>query len=117
MKSKRLDHINERKYTLVEEERFKSMERQILHMSYVLEDLSFQIRKFNETIKKLGEQLDEVKKNQQPIIINSSPVPPTNDPTQITQPYPYWWQYTPTITSATTATMNNNATKITGDVK
>jgi hypothetical protein len=117
MKSKRLDHINERKYTLVEEERFKSMERQILHMSYVLEDLSFQMRKFNETIKKLGEQLDEVKKNQQPIIINPSPVPPTNDPTQITQPYPYWWQYTPTITSATTATMNNNATKITGDAK
>ena len=112
MNDKRLDHVNQRKYTLVEEERFESIERQILHMSYALEDLSFQMRKYNETIKKLGEQLDEVKKNQQPIIINPSPVWPTNDPAQPTQPYP-WWQYTPTITCNTTTT----ETLKTGDAK
>lgn len=113
MNSKRLDHINERKYTLVEEERFASIERQILHMSYALEDLSLQMRKYNETIKKLGEQLDEVKKNQQLIIINPSPVWPTNDPAQPTQPYPWWWQYTPTITCNTITT----ETIKTGDAK
>ena len=102
MKSKRLDHVNQRKYTLVEEERFESMGRQILHMSYALEDLSLQMRKINETIKKLGEQLDEVKKNQQPIIINPSPVWPTNMPTE-----PYWkdplmWTYTTTTETTKT---------------
>ena len=94
MKDKRLDHVNQRKYTLVEEERFESMGRQILHMSYALEDLSFQMRKINETIEKLGEQLEEVKKNQQPIIINPSPVYPY--PTNI----PQWEPYTTTWTTA-----------------
>ena len=111
MKSKRLDHVNQRKYVLAEEERFESIERQILHMSYALEDLSLQMRKINETIKKIGEQLDEVKKNQQPIIINPSPVWPTNDPAQPTQPYPLWMPYMPTTTSTTMEIKN------TGDAK
>ena len=98
-----LDHINERKYVSVEEERFKSVERQILHMGYALTDLSLEVRKLNETIKELGKQLEEVKKNQQPIIINPSPVYPY--PTNI----PQWEPYTTTWTTTADGSLAKKA--------
>ena len=56
-----------------------------------------------ETIKELGKQLEEVKKNQQPIIINPSPVYPY--PTNI----PQWEPYTTTWTTTADGSLAKKA--------
>ena len=87
-----------------EKEKLEKITSCVEHTNEQIAQLLIKIKETNEIIKKLGEQLNEVKKNQQPIIINSSPVWPTNDPMQPTEPN-RWWQYTPTITSTTTETI------------
>ena len=74
------------------------------------EEMIKQIRELNERLHSLTErieQLTEQVKTQQPIIINPLPAWPTNNPTQLTQPYSYWWEYAPATTSTTTAKMGD----------
>lgn len=83
--------------------------KQTQELSKRINDMDIRLYHLLGKIEKLTEQIKELKA-QQPIIINPSLSWPTNDPTQPTQPYP-WWQYTPTITSTTMEIKN------TGDAK
>jgi len=90
-----------------EKEKLEKITSCIEHTNEQIARLLIQIKETNEAIKKLGEQLDEIKKNQQqPIIINPSPVWPTNNP--------QWEPYRPTWT--TTTAIDNEIIK-TGDAK
>ncbi len=78
--------------------------KQTRELSKKINDMDIRLYHLLGKIEKLTEQIKELKA-QQPVIINPPPVWPTNDPSQPTQPYPWWWQYTPTITSTTTETI------------
>ena len=88
-------------------EQLEKATKSIDEMTKEIQNLTIQIQLVRDALNELDKQI----KMQQPIIINPSPVWPTNDPMQPTEPYPWWWQYIPTITSTTTETLK------TGDVK
>lgn len=75
----------------------------INEMAKEIQNLTIQIQLVRDALNELDKQI----KMQQPIIINPSPLWPTNNP--------QWEPYTPTW--ITTTGINNNATKITGDAK
>lgn len=78
-------------------EQLEKTTKSINEMAKEIQNLTMQMQLVGDALNELSRQI----KTQQPIIINPSPVWPTNDPMQPTEPYP-WWQYTPTITSTTT---------------
>ena len=96
-------------------EQLEKTTKSINEMAKEIQNLTMQIQLIGDALNELSRQI----KAQQPIVINPSPVWPTNDPSQPTQPHPWWWEYTPTITSTTTETITTDTTKTgkTGDAK